>query len=101
VPEETGDVAQAIGLIPMNGCVVIRERLLESICPDTVEFAEALADKTIEGGVRTLLGATFDNHVDEFDLKEQLSICKAFTELTHTSSPSVIWTLRSLCTASS
>jgi hypothetical protein len=52
----------------MDCCVVIHEGLLESICPDTVEFAEALANKTIEGGVRTFLGATFNYHVDELNL---------------------------------
>jgi hypothetical protein len=70
MPEETGDVAQAISFIPVDCGVIIRECLLKSICPDTVEFAEALANETVEGGVGTLLGATFDNHIDEFNLKE-------------------------------
>jgi hypothetical protein len=96
MPEETGDVTQAIGLIPVDCRVIIRERLLESICPDTVEFAEALANEAVEGRVGTLLGATFDNHVDEFNLKEWVSVCTTFIAPTHTSSPSWIWTLRSL-----
>jgi len=70
VPEETGDVAQAIGLISVDCSVIIRERLLESVRPHTVEFTEALANETIKCRVGTFLGTTFDNHVDEFDLKE-------------------------------
>lgn len=46
--KEAGDVPKAVGLVTMDGRVVIRERLFKAFIPDTIEFAEAFADETVE-----------------------------------------------------
>ena len=55
VAEKTGDVAQAIRLVSMDGGVVITERCLEAIRPDTIELAEPLSNETVESRVGTFL----------------------------------------------
>lgn len=46
--KESGDVAKAVGLISMNGFVVVGERFFEILAPDPVEFAEPFADEAVE-----------------------------------------------------
>lgn len=42
--KKAGDVAQPIGFIPMNGSVVISERVFEAVCPYSVQFAESFSN---------------------------------------------------------
>ena len=70
MPEEACDVSEAIGLISVNCSVIVAERLLEAIVPDTIEFAEPFTDETIESRVGALLRATLDDHVAKLDLCE-------------------------------
>lgn len=60
----------------MNRLVIRLESSLKAFIPYAIEFAETFADKTIEGRVRTLLRATLDNHVGQFNLTCSVSIRK-------------------------
>lgn len=51
MPEESRYVAQAVGLVSMDGGVIVAECLLEAIIPNSVKLAEPLANKTVEGRV--------------------------------------------------
>lgn len=62
VCEELGDDAQAVRLEAVDGFVVVREALFKEIGPHAVDFAEALADHTVELLVGTLLTGALDNH---------------------------------------
>jgi len=76
VAKEPRDVTQTIRFVTMN-CVVIRlKSSLEALIPNAVELAETFTDETIERRVRTLLGTTLDNHVDQFDLDYPVSNAK-------------------------
>jgi len=55
----------------MDRVVVRPERRFETVEPNTVQSAEALSHQTIECGVRTFLGTTFNDHLHEFDLDEK------------------------------
>jgi hypothetical protein len=59
-----------IGLVLVDGCIIIVKGLFRGIRPDPIdsEFAETLANKSIERRVGPVLGTTFNNHVDELDL---------------------------------
>ena len=102
MPEEACDVAQPVRLIAMDGSVVVTERLFEALVPNPVEFAESLADKTVECGIGAFLGATLDDHVAKLDLQNDVRnpFSSQLGEL-RTSSPSFIWTFSNLWTASS
>jgi len=52
----------------MNGVIIVSERRLETFSPDTVAFAESLANYAIDIKVRVFLRTTFDDHVDQLDL---------------------------------
>ncbi len=47
--KESGDVAKAIRLVPMNRSEVVHEGLFEAIVPNTVQLAETFANEAIEG----------------------------------------------------
>lgn len=67
--EETTNITELVGLISMNGVVIFLECFLECVCPDSMKFAESLADETVKVGVRSFLRTTFDNHITEFNLE--------------------------------
>ena len=48
MPEESGDVPQAIRLVAMDGFEVVGVSLLEIFAPYAVELAEAFTNKPIE-----------------------------------------------------
>lgn len=60
----------------MDGIIVFHECLLEAIRPYPVQLAESFTDETVECVVRSLLRATFDNHI----AKLYLSISKAILD---------------------
>lgn len=67
--EETTNITELVGLISMNSVVIFLECFLECVCPDSMKFAESLADETVKVGVRSFLRTTFDNHITEFNLE--------------------------------
>lgn len=69
VAEEPRDVAQSIGLIPMDCVVVFGKSSLEQVGPQTVDLREPFANEPIELRVRSLLRATLDNHGRQFVLE--------------------------------
>ena len=71
MPEKTRNIAQAVGFVPMDGGIVVIESLFEGVGPYAVELAESFAYEAVEVGVGTLLRATFDDHVHQFDLGNQ------------------------------
>jgi hypothetical protein len=48
--------------------IVFVEGFFKGICPDPVEFTEMFATKSIERGVGSFLGTTFNDLVNEFNL---------------------------------
>lgn len=66
--EETTDITELVGLISMNGVVILLECFLECVGPDSMKFAESLADETVKIRVRSFLRTAFDNHITEFNL---------------------------------
>ena len=68
MPEEAGDVAEAVGFVSVDGAVVVCKGRFQTFGPGAIELGETLADETVEGRVGSLLRTTFDYHVDEFDL---------------------------------
>lgn len=66
--EESSDITQFVGFVPMDGVVVFRKRLLEVVTPNPTDLAESFTDETVELRVRTLLRTTFNDHVTELDL---------------------------------
>lgn len=69
VTEEATNVSELVGLVSMDGFVVLLERLLVALCPDAVEFAETFTDQAEERVVGTLLRTTLDDHVTHFNLQ--------------------------------
>lgn len=55
VTEKSTDVAELVGLVAVDGLVVVAESFLEGFGPDAVELAEALTDEAVEGGVGAFL----------------------------------------------
>lgn len=55
----------------MDGLVVVGKSEFECLAPGSVELAEALADETVKGRVRSFLGAALDDHVDELNLVKE------------------------------
>ena len=100
--KEARDISKAIGFVSVDCGVIITERLFEAFVPNPVEFAEPLADKTVECGIGAFLGATLDDHVAKLDLQNDVRnpFSSQLGEL-RTSSPSFIWTFSNLWTASS
>lgn len=61
--EESGDVAETVGFVTVNGLVVGGKRLFEILAPNSVEFAESFANEAVEVRVRAFLGTTLNDHV--------------------------------------
>lgn len=68
MPEETRNVAQSVGLVSMDGVIVVGKSFFEVLGPHTIELAESLANQPVELRIRSLLRATLHNHVAELDL---------------------------------
>ena len=68
--EQSGDVPQPVRFVTVDRVVVRPKGSFETIEPNTVQSAKALPNQTIEGGVRTFLGTTFNHHLHEFNLKK-------------------------------
>lgn len=66
VTKESGNVSEAVGLVSMDGFVVVGKRFFEKVLPKPVELAEALADVAVELRIGSLLRTTFHNHRDQF-----------------------------------
>lgn len=62
VPEELSDNAQPVGLVSVDGVVILGEHVLKQLPPKSVKFAEAFADETKELVVSTLLAAALNDH---------------------------------------
>lgn len=60
--EEASNVTQAVRLVAMNGIVILGERGLEEITPETVELCKPLSDQTIELRVGAFLRTALDDH---------------------------------------
>jgi len=60
--KESSNVAQTIRLVPMDGLIVLAERVLKQLGPKSVDLGEALANQTKELGVRLLLTTALHNH---------------------------------------
>jgi hypothetical protein len=60
----------------MNRVKIHLKSPLVAFVPYAIELAETFADKTIKIRVRMFLGTTFDNHVDQFNLRCSVSNCK-------------------------
>lgn len=60
--EKLGDNAKTVGLVTVDGVVVLGKHVLKQVLPESVELAEALADQTKEFVVGSLLAATLDDH---------------------------------------
>lgn len=72
VSEETANVSETVGLVSMDGIVIGLEGLFETFSPGRIRLVtESLSHQTVELGVGSLLRATLDNHVAEFDLAFQ------------------------------
>jgi len=46
--KESTDVSKLVGLVSMDGVVVLLESLLEIIGPDSVEFTKSFTNETVE-----------------------------------------------------
>jgi hypothetical protein len=68
VAEEPGNVSHTIRFVSVNCIKVILECGFKAFRPDAIELAESFADETVVSRVGTFLGATFNDHVDEFNL---------------------------------
>jgi len=66
--EEPSNISQTIGLVSVNGGIVIGKRLFEGVSPDTVQLAKAFADQTVKCRVRALLRTALYDHVHQFNL---------------------------------
>ncbi len=70
--EKTGDVAQTVRFVTMNGRVVLLKRVFETLVPDTIQLAKTLADKPIESRVGPFLRTTLDDHLHKFNLEQNV-----------------------------
>jgi hypothetical protein len=68
ISKKLGDISKTIRFVSMNSGVISLESLFKRFLPVAVEITKALAHKTVKSRERALLAATFDDHVDEFDL---------------------------------
>jgi hypothetical protein len=68
VPEKAPDIAQLVGLVPVDRVVVFAKGFLETIGPDTIQLAEPFTDQAVKVGVGAFLRATLDNHVAQLNL---------------------------------
>lgn len=63
--KELGDDSQPVCLVSVDRVVIFGEHVLKKFSPESVEFAEALADKSEELVVSALLTATLDDHAGQ------------------------------------
>ncbi len=68
VGPEARNVPQLVGLVPVDGVVILGERLLKQVAPHAVEPREPLAYQAVELEVRLGLGAALDNHAHKLRL---------------------------------
>ena len=68
VSEEPRDVPETVRFVSVDGLVVLTERLLEAIEPNTVQPAKAFSDEPVERRIRPLLRTTLYDHLAELDL---------------------------------
>jgi hypothetical protein len=62
VSEKARDIAESVGLVSMNGVVVLCKCLLEEVGPQAVEFGESFAHEAKEFGIGFLLRTALDDH---------------------------------------
>ena len=62
VAEEAGDIAQLVGLVAMDGVVVLGEGLLIQLHPHAVQARKLLAQQAHELGINLLLRTRLDDH---------------------------------------
>lgn len=66
VAEEASDIPQSVRLVPVDGVVVLCERLFKKIGPQAVELGKSFAEQAEELGICLLLGAALHDHRGEF-----------------------------------
>jgi hypothetical protein len=66
VSEELSDNAQPVGLVTVDGVVVLCEHVLKQFPPKSVELAEALANQPEELVVSAFLATALDDHAGQF-----------------------------------
>jgi len=66
MPEELGNNAQPVGLVSVDGVVILGEHVLKQLPPKSVEFAETLTYEPKELVVSALLAAALDDHARQF-----------------------------------
>jgi hypothetical protein len=74
VAEESSNVSKSVRFVPVDRVIVFSERCFKQVGPEPVDLCKALADKTIELGVRSLLRAAFDNHGRQLGLLSRRQI---------------------------
>lgn len=62
VAEESGNVAQLVRVVAVDGVVVLCECLLKEVGPEPVDLGKSLGNETVELGVRLLLRTALDDH---------------------------------------
>ncbi len=68
VAEEARDIPELVVVVSMDGLVILDERLLEQVGPESIDLGEALAEQAEEFGICLFLAATFNDHRREFVL---------------------------------
>jgi predicted aconitase len=71
--EKSCNVSQAVDFVAVNSAVVVGKSIFKRFCPNTVEFAESLANETVKVRIRSFLRTTLDDHVDHFNLEKEKS----------------------------
>lgn len=67
--KESGDGAKTVGLVTVNGVVVLHEGLLKEVGPQSIDFGQSLSNKSIEFLVCRTLRAGLNDHVWEFNFE--------------------------------
>ena len=57
VAKEASNIAKTVGLIPMDGVILLPEGYFERVAPDAVDFAETFANQAVEAGIRNAPGS--------------------------------------------
>ena len=72
--EESSHIANAVGLIAVDGGILSAETLVELVAEGVGDAAETLAEKAIEAEVGALLTAALQNHVAHLRLLAWLEL---------------------------
>jgi len=67
--EQLSDDAETIGLVSVDGLVVLNKLAFEKFAPEAVKLAKSLSNLAIELLESSLLTSTFDDHARKLFLK--------------------------------